>query len=143
MQSLLPIASDDTGIDHPPDRPREQLINDIFDRLLFKMYRKLEEGINPEPEILRFLAGRKKFRNAPAYAGKIEYHAGGNKVYDIGVLQSYIACLQKITGRRLSAMKSRIQKVVQEMGYELNNRPEHVGIHLRGIEALLRECRCS
>jgi len=62
------------------------------DRLLFKMYRKLEEGINPEPEILRFLAGRNRFRNVPAYAGRIEFHAGANKVYDIGVLQTYVPC---------------------------------------------------
>jgi len=62
------------------------------DRLLFKMYRKLEEGINPEPEILRFLAGKKRFRNVPAYAGKIEYRTSGNRVYDLGVLQNYITC---------------------------------------------------
>jgi maltose alpha-D-glucosyltransferase/alpha-amylase len=60
------------------------------DRLLFKMYRKMEEGINPEPETLRFLAGKSRFRNVPAYAGKIEYRTSGGKVYDIGVLQNYI-----------------------------------------------------
>jgi maltose alpha-D-glucosyltransferase/alpha-amylase len=62
------------------------------DRLLFKMYRKLEDGINPEPEILKFLAGKKEFRNVPAYAGRIEYQAGSGKTYDIGVLQTYISC---------------------------------------------------
>ena len=62
------------------------------DRLMFKMYRKLEDGINPEPEILKFLAGKKEFRNVPAYAGRIEYQAGSGKVYDIGVLQTYISC---------------------------------------------------
>ncbi|MDD2541036.1 MAG: maltose alpha-D-glucosyltransferase [Desulfuromonadaceae bacterium] len=62
------------------------------DRMLFKMYRKLEDGINPEPEILRFLAGKSKFRHVPTYAGKIEYHAASGKEYDIGVLQSYISC---------------------------------------------------
>lgn len=60
------------------------------DRLLFKMYRKMEEGINPEPETLRFLAGKSRFRNVPAYAGKIEYRTSGGRVYDIGVLQNYI-----------------------------------------------------
>jgi len=62
------------------------------DRLLFKMYRKLEEGINPEPEILRFLAGKKRFRNVPAYAGKIEYRTSVGGVYDLGVLQNFIIC---------------------------------------------------
>ena len=50
------------------------------DRLLFKMYRKLEDGINPEPEILRFLTGKKRFRNAPAYAGEIEYRCRRQRV---------------------------------------------------------------
>ena len=62
------------------------------DRLLFKMYRKLEEGANPEPEILRYLGGKKKFRNVPTYAGGIEYRVDSGKVYDIGVLQTYVSC---------------------------------------------------
>ncbi|MDD2272562.1 MAG: maltose alpha-D-glucosyltransferase [Desulfuromonadaceae bacterium] len=62
------------------------------DRLLFKVYRKLEEGTNPEPEILRYLAGKKRFRNVPAYAGGIEYRLDNGKVYDIGVLQTYVSC---------------------------------------------------
>jgi maltose alpha-D-glucosyltransferase/alpha-amylase len=59
------------------------------ERLLFKMYRKLEVGINPEAEILRFLA-EKNFRHAPAYAGGIEYRTGSGKSYDLGVLQTYV-----------------------------------------------------
>ncbi len=62
------------------------------DRLLFKMYRKLDDGINPEPETLRFLAAKNRFKQAPVYAGKIEYHAATGKIYDLGVLQTYIAC---------------------------------------------------
>ena len=62
------------------------------ERLLFKMYRKLQDGIHPEPEILRFLAGNRKFRNVPSYAGGIEYRAAGGKVYDLGVLQTFVPC---------------------------------------------------
>jgi maltose alpha-D-glucosyltransferase/alpha-amylase len=62
------------------------------DRLLFKMYRKLEQGINPEPEILQFLAGGKRFRNVPSYAGRIQYQLANDGLYEIGVLQSYISC---------------------------------------------------
>jgi len=62
------------------------------DRLLFKMYRKLQEGINPEPEILRFLAGKKRFRNVPSYAGGITYHTTRGRTYDLGVLQTFISC---------------------------------------------------
>jgi maltose alpha-D-glucosyltransferase/alpha-amylase len=60
------------------------------DRLLFKMYRKLEDGVNPEPEILRFLAEKSSFRAIPAYAGKIEYRPSVGRATDLGVLQRYI-----------------------------------------------------
>jgi maltose alpha-D-glucosyltransferase/alpha-amylase len=36
-----------------------------------------------------------------------------------------------------------IQKVVSELGYELNNRPEWADLPLRGIDMILRESRCS
>ncbi len=62
------------------------------ERLVFKMYRKLQDGINPEPEMLRFLTGNKRFRNVPSYAGGVEYRAAGGRVYDLGVLQTYISC---------------------------------------------------
>jgi len=58
--------------------------------LLFKLYRKMEEGINPEPEILRFLAGKNRFRNMPAYAGMIEYRNYSGKTFDLGVLQTFV-----------------------------------------------------
>ena len=74
------------------------------DRLLFKMYRKLDDGINPEPEILQFLAEKKRFRNVPIYAGKIEYRAASGKVYDIGVLQTYIACHGDAWGNTLTSL---------------------------------------
>jgi maltose alpha-D-glucosyltransferase/alpha-amylase len=62
------------------------------DRLLFKMYRKLEEGMNPEAEILRFLAEKDRFRQVPTYAGGIEYRTSRGKAYDLGVLQTYVPC---------------------------------------------------
>ncbi|MSM38873.1 MAG: maltose alpha-D-glucosyltransferase [Geobacter sp.] len=61
------------------------------DHLLLKMYRKLDEGINPEPEVLRFLGSKTRFRNVPSYAGSIQYRAPGGRTYDLGVLQTYIS----------------------------------------------------
>lgn len=74
------------------------------DRLLFKMYRKLDDGINPEPEMLQFLASKKQFRNVPVYSGKIEYRPTKDKVFDIGVLQSYIACHGDAWGNTLTSL---------------------------------------
>ena len=87
------------------------------DRLLFKMYRKLEEGVNPEPEILRFLAAKNRFRNVPAYAGRIEYRTASGKEYALGVLQTYIAC-------HGDAWRNTLTSLAQFVEYLLSNKQE-------------------
>jgi maltose alpha-D-glucosyltransferase/alpha-amylase len=44
------------------------------DQYFFKFYRKLENEINPELEIVQFLSEHTTFRNSPRYAGSVEYH---------------------------------------------------------------------
>ena len=46
------------------------------DRVFLKLYRRLEEGVNPDAEILRFLGGR-KFPHVPPFCGAVEFHAAG------------------------------------------------------------------
>ena len=59
-------------------------------RFLLKLYRRLQDGINPEPEILKFLAEVACFTIVPEYSGEIVYHASGGTVFELGVLQSFI-----------------------------------------------------
>jgi trehalose synthase-fused probable maltokinase len=59
------------------------------DALILKVFRRLEPGINPELEVLRFLAGH-GFPNAPALAGWYEY-SGGPLTATLGLLQEFIA----------------------------------------------------
>ena len=61
------------------------------ERLLFKLYRRLQAGINPEPEILKFLAETGNFNNVPTYSGEIVYHEARGNVIHIGVLQTFIS----------------------------------------------------
>jgi maltokinase len=58
------------------------------DRLIFKVYRRLEPGINPELELLRFLTER-GFPNVPALAGWYAY-TGAPMDATLGVLQHYV-----------------------------------------------------
>src|ERR1700720_1241843 len=55
-----------------------------------KIFRKLEEGINPDVEITRFLTERAKFPNVPAFAGTLEYRSGKNTVV-LALIQSAMA----------------------------------------------------
>ncbi len=61
------------------------------EQLIFKLYRRLEDGINPDAEIGRLLSERKKFPHIPAYKGSIEYRRQGKKdPIFIGLMQDYI-----------------------------------------------------
>src|SRR3954452_19663367 len=63
----------------------------VFDEaLILKVFRRLEPGINPELEMLRFL-GAQGFRNIPALGGWYAY-AGGPLTATLGLLQEYVAC---------------------------------------------------
>jgi maltose alpha-D-glucosyltransferase/alpha-amylase len=46
----------------------------LFDnRFFLKLYRKLEDGVNPDVEITRFLTEQTDFPNVPAFIGALEY----------------------------------------------------------------------
>jgi trehalose synthase-fused probable maltokinase len=59
------------------------------DALILKIFRRLEPGINPELEVLRFLSAH-GFRNIPALGGWYGY-SGGPLTATLGLLQEYVA----------------------------------------------------
>jgi trehalose synthase-fused probable maltokinase len=59
------------------------------DALILKLFRRLEPGINPELEVLRFL-DQQGFRNIPALGGWYGY-SGGPLTATLGLLQEYVA----------------------------------------------------
>jgi predicted trehalose synthase len=59
------------------------------DALILKFFRRLEPGINPELEIVRFLT-EQGFRNIPALGGWYAY-SGGPLTATLGLLQEYVA----------------------------------------------------
>ena len=58
-----------------------------------KLYRKVEEGENPDIELTRFLTEKAGFANVPPYAGQIEYRSAmpGQPVQVLALLQSWVA----------------------------------------------------
>jgi maltose alpha-D-glucosyltransferase/alpha-amylase len=58
---------------------------------ILKLYRKLDEGMNPDVEIVRFLTDRTRYEWVPAFAGSIDYLRQGSETVVIGHLQSYVA----------------------------------------------------
>ncbi len=68
----------------------EQSNTSIFfgEKFIFKIYRQVQEGENPELQMGRYLTEAKEFNNIARVAGSIELV--GEETYTLGILQEYI-----------------------------------------------------
>ncbi len=60
------------------------------DKLIFKLFRQLGDGINPELEIARFLTEDTDFASIPPLAGALEYYQTGAGPVTLGVLHGFV-----------------------------------------------------
>ncbi len=60
-------------------------------RLLLKLFRRLEPGINPDFEVGRFLTEEGTFDRLPRVAGALEYDRPGEEPITLGILQALVA----------------------------------------------------
>jgi maltose alpha-D-glucosyltransferase/alpha-amylase len=60
------------------------------DQLILKLFRKLEEGINPDLEVGAFLTEVAHFKNIPQLAGSLEYQSRSGKIMAQGILQCFV-----------------------------------------------------
>jgi maltose alpha-D-glucosyltransferase/alpha-amylase len=59
------------------------------DKLFFKIFRRVEAGVNPDLEVSRYLTDR-GFPNAPCLAGSLEYTRGRAEPLTLGVLFEFV-----------------------------------------------------
>ena len=60
------------------------------DRFILKLFRRVEEGVNPDLEIGRFLTEETRFANVAPVAGSLEYRAEGGGPITLGILQRFV-----------------------------------------------------
>jgi maltose alpha-D-glucosyltransferase / alpha-amylase len=60
------------------------------DQLIFKLFRKVEPGINPDLEVGRFLTEKTGFRHTPPVAGSLEYRIGHDEPLVLGILSGFV-----------------------------------------------------
>jgi maltose alpha-D-glucosyltransferase / alpha-amylase len=60
------------------------------DRMVLKLFRKLEPGVNPDLEVGRFLTEETDFRNVPRVAGALEIRERRNEPMTLGILQEFV-----------------------------------------------------
>jgi maltose alpha-D-glucosyltransferase/alpha-amylase len=70
----------------------EQSNNSVVygERLILKLFRRVEEGVNPELEIGRFLTEHTTFSQIAPLAGALEYRPDRGEPLSVAVLQGYI-----------------------------------------------------
>ena len=61
------------------------------DRLILKLFRRIDEGLNPDLEIGRFLTERTSFENIAPVAGSIEYQRYQATPTGLAIVQQFIA----------------------------------------------------
>ncbi|CAM4133017.1 maltose alpha-D-glucosyltransferase [Gillisia limnaea] len=63
----------------------------IFDNKYFlKLYRKLDNTVNPDLEITRYLSEKTDYKNAPQFVGAIEYNPSEKSTIVLGMMQDLI-----------------------------------------------------
>ncbi|NJK79257.1 MAG: maltose alpha-D-glucosyltransferase [Chloroflexaceae bacterium] len=60
------------------------------DRFMLKLFRRLEEGLNPDIEIGRYLTDQQQFANTPALAGTLEYRRDKREPVAVAMLQAFV-----------------------------------------------------
>jgi maltose alpha-D-glucosyltransferase/alpha-amylase len=60
------------------------------DRLILKVFRRIEEGVNPELEIGRFLTERTTFDHVSQLAGALEYRTKKGRTMTLATLQTFV-----------------------------------------------------
>src|SRR5205823_9011701 len=70
----------------------EQSNNSVIfgERLMLKVFRRLEEGVNPELEVGRFLTEKTGFSQVAPLAGSLEYRRAKGEPVTIAILQAYV-----------------------------------------------------
>ncbi|HEY3117614.1 MAG TPA: maltose alpha-D-glucosyltransferase, partial [Chloroflexota bacterium] len=59
-------------------------------RLMLKLFRRLDEGVNPEVEVGQFLTERERFGRAPAVLGRLDYHAPLRESSTVAVVTEFV-----------------------------------------------------
>ncbi|WP_438007779.1 maltose alpha-D-glucosyltransferase [Sorangium sp. So ce321] len=83
------------------------------DKLLLKIFRQVEEGINPELEIGRFLTEH-QFPSTPRLAGAIDYRARGREATTVAMLQEYVQSQSDAWTSTLEALNRFFERVLAD-----------------------------
>ncbi|MEW6328298.1 MAG: maltose alpha-D-glucosyltransferase [Thermodesulfobacteriota bacterium] len=112
------------------------------DTFFLKLCRRLEEGVNPDLEILRFLTEKTDFSQVPSFAGAIEYRRQGSEPILIGLLQGFVPNQGDAWTYTLDAVREYFERILSRRR-EIRHVPEIptslLGIEFSAIPPLVQE----
>ncbi len=83
-------------------------------KLIFKLFRRLEHGLNPDVEIGLFLTEKTSFRNVPVLRGYLEYVEGDGTRIILGILQDFVVNQRDAWQFTLGALGSYYEEAQKE-----------------------------
>jgi maltose alpha-D-glucosyltransferase/alpha-amylase len=84
------------------------------DKIFLKLFRKLEEGINPDLELTKQLSEKCGFQNVPAYLGDIQYLAPGQEPASLVLMQAFTPNEENGWSHTLAAVDRYFDRVLSE-----------------------------
>ncbi|WP_309229794.1 maltose alpha-D-glucosyltransferase [Oscillatoria sp. FACHB-1407] len=85
-------------------------------QLILKLFRKIEEGINPDLEMRQFLDTNQRFANITSIAGYLEYRREKAAPVTVGILQQYIPDARNTWDYTLDSLRDYFEYVVMQRG---------------------------
>jgi len=89
------------------------------DRLLFKLFRRVEEGINPELEVRKFLEQKQHLEYTTPLMGGLEYRRHRGESITLGVLQGYIPDAINTWNYTLDSLRDYFDRVILQPSQDL------------------------
>ncbi len=81
------------------------------DRLILKLYRRIEKGVNPDWELNAFLAAR-HFARIPPLCGAIEYRQPGQAPWTLALLQGFVKNQGDAWEFALAALREELERFI-------------------------------
>ena len=85
------------------------------DQFILKLFRKVEEGINPDLEIGRFLTEKKLLEHFAPVAGALEYRRQGSQPTTIGILQGFVADTRDAWSYTIDSLRDYFEQVMVQV----------------------------
>jgi maltose alpha-D-glucosyltransferase/alpha-amylase len=125
------VRLDDVLKEGPPQTSRilkvEQSNSSVIydDKIYLKLFRKLEEGVNPDLELTKQLSEKCGFQNVPAYLGDVQYTAPGQESCSLILVQGFTPNIENGWSHSLAAVDRYFDRVLSEPQPE---QPPSVGL---------------